>query len=395
MAWNCRLQVHNYDVLRSKFGEILRWSEVGDGVMSRRIPRMFASVALIATLQLGVGVTVLANTARADDCLATPNSAAPQGSHWYYRLDLATKRKCWYVRALGQPAQQAAAPAKRGPGTSLHSTPAPSSPNPPPEGPGVSVSSGEAAAPPPLTEMPGATPHTAPAISAATDNTASSIPDKPAPAASTRSATSADASAPAQDVPPAISATTDQSVQQSPQEENTGSIPNAPPPQASMSSETGDRAVAPAPFTEIVSSATIDRPAQQSEQKENTASIQDPSAAPASTPSETSAPAAPPPAVVWAPFVKAVPTDATAATASENAERKTARRGEPTMDTEMPMGMFLALALGLTVIGIASRVVIKMARRAPVITDRLELDPYDDPEFYRKLREGVALNKPQ
>jgi len=60
------------------------------------------------------------------------------------------------------------------------------------------------------------------------------------------------------------------------------------------------------------------------------------------------------------------------------------------------MRMFLALALGLAVIGIVSRLVIKIvaARRAPVITDRPELDPYDDPEFYRKLREGVALNKP-
>ena len=50
-------------------------------------------------------------TARADDCLAAPNSPAPQGSHWYYRLDWATQRKCWYVRAPGPPAQQAAAPA--------------------------------------------------------------------------------------------------------------------------------------------------------------------------------------------------------------------------------------------------------------------------------------------
>jgi len=94
--------------------------------------------------------------------------------------------------------------------------------------------------------------------------------------------------------------------------------------------------------------------------------------------------------VAWAPLVKAVPTDATAVTASENAGRTTARLSEPTKDTGMPMRMFLALALGLAVIGIVSRVVIKIvaARRAPVITDRPELDPYDDPEFYRKLREG-------
>ena len=357
----------------------------------RKTPSAFIPIALVATLLTsGVGVAAPAETARVDDCLSAPNSAAPQGSHWYYRLDRATKRKCWYVRALGQPAQQAAAPVTIVPATSLHSTPAPSGPNPAPEGPGVSVGPGEAAAPPPLTEMPAATPKAAPAISAATDNTASSIPDKPAPPASTRSETSADASAPAH------SATTDQSVQQSAQEDNTGSIPNAPAPQARTSSETGDQAVAPAPLKQTVSSATTDRPAQQSEQKKNTASIQDAPAATANTPSATSAPAAAPPAVAWAPLVKAVPTDATTATASENAERTTARRSEPTKDTGMPMRMFLALALGLAVIGIVSRVVIKIvvARRAPVITDRPELDPYDDPEFYRKLREGVAFNKP-
>jgi hypothetical protein len=353
-------------------------------------------VFVATLLTSGAGVAAPAETARADDCLSAPNSAAPQGSHWYYRLDHATKRKCWYVRALGPPAQHAAAPAAMGPATSLHSTPAPSAPNPAREGPGVSVSTGEAAAPPPLTEMPAATPNAAPAISAATDNIASSIPDKPAPPASTRSETSADANAPARDTAPAISAT-DPSVQQSALAENTGSIPNAPAPQASTSSETGDQAAAPAPFAATVSSATTDRPAQKNEQKENTASIQDAPAAPASTPPEASAPAAAPPAVAWAPLVKAVPTDATAATASENAERTTARLSEPTKGTGMPMRMFLALALGLAVIGIVSRLVIKIvaARRAPVITDRPELDPYDDPEFYRKLREGVALNKPQ
>ena len=325
--------------------------------MSEKTLSAFVPIAFVATLlSSGVGVAAPAETARADDCLSAPNSAAPQGSHWYYRLDRATKRKCWYVRALGQPAQQTAAPATMGPATSLHSTPAPSGPNPAPEGPGASVSPGEADAPPLLTETPAATPNAAPAISAATD----------------------------------------QSVLQSAQEEITGSIPNAHAPQASTSSETGEQAAAPAPFTATVSSATTDGPAQQREQKENTASIQDASTAPASTPSETTAPAAAPPAVAWAPLVKAVPTDATAATASENAERATPRRNEPTNDTGMPMGMFLALTLGLAVIGIVSRAVIKIvaARRVPVTTDRPELDPYDDPEFYRKLREGVALNKP-
>src|SRR3954453_19561581 len=35
----------------------------------------------------------------ADNCLPRPKGAAPQGSHWYYRVDRAAKRNCWYVRA--------------------------------------------------------------------------------------------------------------------------------------------------------------------------------------------------------------------------------------------------------------------------------------------------------
>ena len=33
----------------------------------------------------------------ADECLDAPNSSAPTGSHWYYRLERSTQRKCWYV----------------------------------------------------------------------------------------------------------------------------------------------------------------------------------------------------------------------------------------------------------------------------------------------------------
>jgi hypothetical protein len=32
-----------------------------------------------------------------DECLSGPKGQAPQGGHWYYRVDRATKRHCWYV----------------------------------------------------------------------------------------------------------------------------------------------------------------------------------------------------------------------------------------------------------------------------------------------------------
>ena len=80
--------------------------------MSGQITRPAGSLALAAALlawSMGIGMPT--NTARADDCLTAPNSPAPEGSHWYYRMDRATQRKCWYVRATDHAAQQAAAPA--------------------------------------------------------------------------------------------------------------------------------------------------------------------------------------------------------------------------------------------------------------------------------------------
>ena len=36
-----------------------------------------------------------ATQAAADGCLSAPQGATPSGSHWYYRIDRVTKRKCW------------------------------------------------------------------------------------------------------------------------------------------------------------------------------------------------------------------------------------------------------------------------------------------------------------
>ena len=97
--------------------------------MLRKILRPIGSIALVATLLvLGVDLGVPANTARADDCLTAPNSSAPQGRHWYYRLDRTSQRKCWYLRAPGPPEQQAAAQASSEAAATaqLHSMPAPS-----------------------------------------------------------------------------------------------------------------------------------------------------------------------------------------------------------------------------------------------------------------------------
>ena len=45
----------------------------------------------------------------AESCLAAPNAPAPQGSHWYYRMERPSLRKCWHLVQKDQKIQSAAA----------------------------------------------------------------------------------------------------------------------------------------------------------------------------------------------------------------------------------------------------------------------------------------------
>lgn len=117
-----------------------------EGGVSGQIPRLIGSIATVATLFVsGAGVGAPANIAGPHDCLAAPNSPPSQGIHWYYRLDRVNQRKCWYLRAPGQPAQQAAAPATMESATPSHSMPVPSGPKTSLGGAPMSVSPGDAA----------------------------------------------------------------------------------------------------------------------------------------------------------------------------------------------------------------------------------------------------------
>ena len=173
--------------------------------MSEEIPRPLGTIALVATLLVsGVGITVPAS---AEDCLGAPNSPAPQGSHWYYRLDWATQRKCWYARAPGPIVQQAAVPVASARITSLHSVSAASEPISAADGAPMSVSPGDGASPSPHVKIPAVKPKSARAIT-----------------------------------------TTDRTVQRSVNDENIApSTMETPAPQVSASSQSGAQAVGPAP----------------------------------------------------------------------------------------------------------------------------------------------------
>ena len=77
--------------------------------MSNHMP--YGRAVLLATLLVGGAVTgspARAQTApaTADECLAKPNGPSPRGSHWFYRIDRANNRHCWYLRGIGSNAGQ-------------------------------------------------------------------------------------------------------------------------------------------------------------------------------------------------------------------------------------------------------------------------------------------------
>ncbi|MHC2666203.1 hypothetical protein [Bradyrhizobium diazoefficiens] len=74
--------------------------------ISALVGSIIAGAPLAAVSQNAPSTSSTANAAA--DCLTSPKSTAPQGQHWHYRLDRATKRQCWYLRAEGGKATQSA-----------------------------------------------------------------------------------------------------------------------------------------------------------------------------------------------------------------------------------------------------------------------------------------------
>jgi hypothetical protein len=353
--------------------------------MSGQTRRPTGSLALVATvLMWGVGIGAPTNTARADDCLTAPNSPAPEGSHWYYHIDRATQRKCWYVRATDQPAQQAAAPAA--------SNASAATPTPAPERPATSASA-------PMSISPG-------------DGAAPSLP----PAKPRRASMSG--------------ATTDELVQQSARQESsapstapaTASTPMSIIPSDSTPSLPRIKVLAVKNQDAPASGATVDQPVQQSAQKDSPlSSIAEPLAAQPSPSSQTSdqgTASAPVTGPVWpdpvVPTLKTleptaapndVPTEPDQYTAdvrpSDNVE-STARGGTPATKAEgarSPASWLIAFfsiaALGLVVAGFLLRRVMKISagRRQRVVVDRQNFDWIDD-RRQQELHEDQFVPQP-
>jgi hypothetical protein len=81
----------------------------------RTMPRAISLVGALCAGALALGLALAANSAsRAADCLAEPDFRIPGPGHWFYRVDRATNKKCWYFkREAGEPTK--AAPAATAP----------------------------------------------------------------------------------------------------------------------------------------------------------------------------------------------------------------------------------------------------------------------------------------
>jgi hypothetical protein len=77
--------------------------------MSSRTAKFAA--AIFASLIVGAPLTTFSDSAAGadDECLSSPKEQTPQGGHWYYRIDRATKRHCWYLKEDDEKPSQAAA----------------------------------------------------------------------------------------------------------------------------------------------------------------------------------------------------------------------------------------------------------------------------------------------
>ena len=408
--------------------------------MTARSPTRSASNLLIVMLLLsGVGVTLPAATALAEDCLAAPNSPAREATRWYYRLDRATQHKCWYMRALDRPAQQVAAPAKTALPATAFAIPIPR-PRPSTAGSGLalrqadtdpSFSHAEYAIPIPRprpsavslsqddtgpsaahAEEIAAKPSVTPPVSESTAETTPSIPKKStsqqagtssaAPADETTSAisemhrgapspeTNAEATAPAADAKILVGARTG--------ETSSPTSDAAAPHQAATSSE---------PDTQATASGADAAPTIIAPTDDAVSSIPKGPAAQLSTPSDLGSNDA-----ETVPDVSLAEHQAPPAVAMLNARPlpadllshgrdRTALTDEPTDNAGTrlkPLYLIVAFLVVLVVMSyyVVFRYFVGVSADMSgnhFDDDGVIDDEYNDPEFYRKLRQGVALEK--
>jgi hypothetical protein len=380
--------------------------------------RLWGPISLTLVIALFVAqaeAKELIGSTHKDDCLVAPNSPAPQGSQWNFRLERKTQRKCWYMLAAGKVKQKPAHPDISGVAIPL---PRPRVRALSATGDIVTAPTANAVAvPAPVSSDPG-TQRMETARNPEPDKN-SLIQATPVPESSTPSEPTVEDVAPVRNSPAAANGAADADIAPSIQDASANPMNNAPEARieesisapnaaatggsatddaipdasavhASVSSESIAQNFAPTPRVSERFGTPMDDAAEQSVQEEHTP--------PAST--ETSASTA----------------TSSQADAVIGAARKVDRAGgrhnvgmpntgqqratPPTLQSGSQSGsngeiglqtliaISLTVATGLVVVGMLARAGLldRAARRKLIATETP--DPYDDPEFYRKLREG-------
>jgi hypothetical protein len=107
-----------------------------------------AIVAVCVVTACVVAVSSTTKPAQAQSsCLSGPNATAPEGRHWYYRVERASGRRCWYLGEKGKRVRaMVSVPARRPDAAPVSSTPAPTSSAAAPASPASEPRASEASA---------------------------------------------------------------------------------------------------------------------------------------------------------------------------------------------------------------------------------------------------------
>ncbi len=80
--------------------------------MTNRTTSLLSCVAVAALVGAATATIVFQPASAADECLTKPKEAQA-GKHWFYRIDRATKRQCWYLRDDDRASSAARKPASQ------------------------------------------------------------------------------------------------------------------------------------------------------------------------------------------------------------------------------------------------------------------------------------------
>jgi hypothetical protein len=70
--------------------------------MPQRMTIFVTAILVIVVAAVSLTARMSIAQSAADECITKPNSTPPQGSHWYYRVDRATRKQCWYLGPEGE-----------------------------------------------------------------------------------------------------------------------------------------------------------------------------------------------------------------------------------------------------------------------------------------------------